>query len=510
MKKLLAIAGVCVLLSSCGVEELESGTRFISKTQAGEGEHARLFLINKVTKPANSTLKVRVNVGTWQVTDANAAVWNVGDSTSSRKTNVCVTHPAAVVRGAIAQWLTPLREVHDNIISDSKITFTTEGTADLVVNFVCKESLLASSGATPNWSSEGLRIDLPGCPTPYYSEGRSCTTFDGKVIISIGDFDEFRYAGPNDPKVHNAAFAGFGDPPSPGRDKIAGDGKEDFVLAYPPEGEGDTAGGGDDDEDEDKDGSHDMLDLLHELGHAFGLADTHRAGVFGYPKHRQPLSIMSGNRTPTRGSPRLQLGYDDKRGIRWLYQHMSTGTGTCPPDYAPEGVGCVPEDTLLYALLTDDYEQALELLKYAQRNPTKNSININDKETAAHGNTALHLAVFRFSGSDEEERKDAYLEIIRLILDDPNLEPDETRADGDTALHLAVRLDSSPYDAVELLLTSTSVTQTAAQPDKRGDTVLHLAARMGDNELVEILDPIIRTTGGSRITMAIRHCTLQY
>ena len=90
--------------------------------------------------------------------------------------------------------------------------------------------------------------------------------------------------------------------------------------------------------------------LLHEIGHAFGLADTyveddedlHRfsiksGGGLNYTVGKQPLSVMSGlSYVEVDPDEDSLLGNDDIDGIKWLYRYFhqrDTDVETCPSDY---------------------------------------------------------------------------------------------------------------------------------------------------------------------------------
>ena len=66
---------------------------------------------------------------------------------------------------------------------------------------------------------------------------------------------------------------------------------------------------------------YDKRTLLHEIGHAFGLDDTHR-GIAWSLKFHQPVSIMSSSRFHDEHQ-NIILTEDDIRGIIWLYRYYT-------------------------------------------------------------------------------------------------------------------------------------------------------------------------------------------
>lgn len=153
--------------------------------------------------------------------------------------------------------------------------------------------------------------------------------------------------------------------------------------------------------------------LIHELGHAFGLADTYeRPGVMrsrgGLPwtTGKQPWSIMSGRYY----DDSLNLTEDDKRGIVWLYKHFYEGLADDDclfADYVfvkeiPVPT-CRPKHQLIFATKHSHTRVALELIKIE-------SIDINEQND--DGMTALHYAVIL-------ERE----EIVKALLADEKIKP---------------------------------------------------------------------------------------
>ena len=99
-----------------------------------------------------------------------------------------------------------------------------------------------------------------------------------------------------------------------------------------------------------------MFTLLHEFGHAFGLADAYaQGGGKLVPKGSQPLSVMASSYEQLNYPPifssneRIQLTTDDIKGIVWLYKKHVMGDVESLSDchfedyrYENSPPGCVP------------------------------------------------------------------------------------------------------------------------------------------------------------------------
>ena len=170
-----------------------------------------------------------------------------------------------------------------------------------------------------------------------------------------------------------------------------------------------------------------MKELVHEMGHVFGLQDTYLlqrdkgkgldTGGLDRTRGAQPASVMSVNTpflTPEQGRADAELhglfplGVDDINGIVWLYKHIYEGQPVKDcffPEYEFEDlpVGCRPKFPLIFEL------------KYGS---TLNVNLINGKEWYA---------------------KEWYT--LRIIEEDQNLDVNAQDRDGMTALHYAVMLE---------------------------------------------------------------------
>ena len=520
--RLLLIGLFCL---ACGLDDLESGQKFISKTQEDEtlitgnnhrpgGLHENAYLINKVHVKDNydyceaiptiaqrdyaCNLKVDVYVG-WYASRpegcgrgcAGKKRVKVGDpqptsSCTGKNPPACIWHSclanaAGEVDRAIEQWLTPLRpyaasdsgEGEGEIISHlgttsyKNRTLSTPFTSveerqvekdkpDLIVNFVCSESRGAGSWGTIHVPTADTNTDNR-CPVdsgnvaagPY--RNKSCTLYDvgGSYPANTGTPNLEVKPGSDEDKNIPVIFIGDAD-----LNKAV---SLDRMVA------------------------HDRFDLLHEIGHAFGLADTQGKG-------KQPRSIMRGDRVFVSGDRNLLLGYDDRVGVQWLYHHhreqrqsneCQTSDNQHEYSYKEDYRGCEQRYPLITALKRKQPQLALDLL-----NKTKHpTLNISIREDGGRGDSALHIAIIRRSEPNMSvaDRSD-YDDIIRKIIKygiNPNIQGDHRR----TPLHLAVQFNLQ--GVVTLLLSQDNI--RVAFKDDNGDNPLHLAARLGYSSLISAM-----------------------
>ncbi len=550
--RLLLIGLFCL---ACGLDDLESGQKFISKTQEDHdnfptggnpgkhqrgGAHQNAYLINKVHAGDNApqvgntskgdpncayidarsytcNLKVDIYVGWYEDCGAcdkplptsrikpvrlpggskpgstNHTSCTINDNDAKCTWRPCMPNAANEVNRAIEQWLTPLRPSYNEpdtgkgrIISyDRAITYNgytlsqpftslTSGQVakrkpDLIINFICSASLGdAWDNYIPEETNTGTLYDH--CPVEWKTDadhGRKPNGQGQKSCTLYETADD----GDSDTQGHDGLKAAPIDPETP----EPKDNKNIPVIFI-----------GDADPNKaanlDLMNKHDRFDLLHEIGHAFGLADT--AGGDGI--RDQPRSIMHGDRVFVRGDNNLLLGYDDRVGVQWLYHHHREDQprGTCATrdnrdeyDIEPYGggtVGCEQKYPLITALKRKQPQLALELLDKG-KTP---SLNIGVKE-AGSGNSALHLAIIRRA---EPPYHTSYDEIIRKIIN-YRINPNILDINNRTALFLAVQ--HNLQHVVTLLLSSPGI--TVALPDRYGDTPLHLAARLGFSGLIHAM-----------------------
>ncbi len=170
-----------------------------------------------------------------------------------------------------------------------------------------------------------------------------------------------------------------------------------------------------------------MNNLIHEVGHAFGLSDTYKGkpgpSTGGLPstKGTQPASIMSSHSHFVNKIG--DLGQDDINGIVWLYKHVHEGLpleNCFFPEYELEEdpMGCRPKYPLIFELKQGHKHLALEVLKY----DPDIDINAQDKD----GLTALHHAILnRFD------------DLVIKLIEHQDINPFLKSKDGYTALDFA-------------------------------------------------------------------------
>lgn len=192
-----------------------------------------------------------------------------------------------------------------------------------------------------------------------------------------------------------------------------------------------------------------MYTLVHELGNAFGLTETHAhghlvsTGGFVGTMGKQPSSIMSGLFRHTEGT----LGKDDKNGIIWLYEylHENHSARNCFfHDYVRVKTDgrCSPKHPLIFEVKHGSVETVKRILR---EDPTLDLVARD-----ARGMTALHHAVLR--GTDEMP---VALEIAEVLLSQPDTRVHIRNMNGKRAIQLAQQFKLTPL--VELIDAHTPV-----------------------------------------------------
>lgn len=165
------------------------------------------------------------------------------------------------------------------------------------------------------------------------------------------------------------------------------------------------------------------INILHELGHLFGLADTYvRLVDRGRPglstggrdstKGSQPVSIMSGfnlfllkqdwDQLILAHQGMVMLNEDDKNGILWLYKYTYEGLSLRDCfflNYEWEALppGCVPKYPLIFELQYSTEKNSLLIIEEDK------GLDLNARD--ANGMTALHHAVIN-----------GYMQVVEALL----------------------------------------------------------------------------------------------
>lgn len=157
-------------------------------------------------------------------------------------------------------------------------------------------------------------------------------------------------------------------------------------------------------------GDYALSTLLHEVGHAFGLADTYveqggdsrrynesecgAAKIVGC----EPLAVM--NKTSWLLHPlEVRLAADDIAGIRYVYRDIHAGERRCPAEYTPDMStrGCRPKDPLIFAIMNGDIPNADALIKQSGALSDEDVTALINKQDGT-GSTFLHYAALRSAG----------------------------------------------------------------------------------------------------------------
>ena len=230
--------------------------------------------------------------------------------------------------------------------------------------------------------------------------------------------------------------------------------------------------------------------LIHELGHAFGLADTYVGRRFDYPSKgglrytvgHQPLSAMSvysiaAQRAYSRNlldDYRYWLTQDDVNGIVWVYKvyYENLPIDECFfPDYELEAaplIGCRPKYPLIFEV-KQGHRSAARSIIYGDTD-----LNVNTKDGL--GSTALHYAVMMAG--------DFYLlRVVRALVKHKDLKINVRDVQGRTPLHLAAELGHA--DIVKILLTHPDIDVNSR--DSRGYTAAFYAAEAGHTEIADLI-----------------------
>ncbi len=238
--------------------------------------------------------------------------------------------------------------------------------------------------------------------------------------------------------------------------------------------------------------------LLHELGHAFDLADTYvgnpsvsppNTGSYSSTIGRQPRSTMSSGVTcGDQGPDQWTLCLDDIRAIQWLYRYHWEGLDptNCPPEFEYEELtwegktvgGCVLKQPLIVELRQGHLWRAKQIL-FSDKN-----LKINDQDE--HGLTALHYIARLYP---ELHWADIRGGILNQILKHPGIDINVTNKWRNTPLHTAAWVGNAGMVS-DFLFIHTELVREGIMLNAQNDygmTALHYAAKSGRNDCAMIL-----------------------
>ena len=251
--------------------------------------------------------------------------------------------------------------------------------------------------------------------------------------------------------------------------------------------------------------------FVHEMGHAFGLADTYiPADKWGDPeldkggkdstKGTQPSSAMTGLPRNKEGG---MLGKDDQNGVIYLYKVVYEGLSIRDcffSDYQLENppLGCVPKRLLIFELKHGIEVHALRMLKQDE------TLDLNARD--ADGMTALHHAFIN-----------EYTRVVEALLSFEDIDVNVRGDKGHTALHHAVLLKdiNTATDIVERLLGNAKIKVNIRRND--GRTPAQLARDIGRFQFTKLIWehptaqlPPWSVTSAGKLTTTWGHLKKQY
>ena len=229
--------------------------------------------------------------------------------------------------------------------------------------------------------------------------------------------------------------------------------------------------------------------MLHEVGHAFGLADTYRSG--SGEGGGQPMSVMSYNLFHNKDG-NLILGRDDAVGIVKLYQRRHNKDIALPEDYSSFfGLPIYPSvfevSQAYYHYIYHGNAGLIADLKDAFKQQyvySRQGLNQLDNK----GYAALHYFVdfgrLLLKRQTPEDVHKNWLAGFKAVLHEEKIDVNiQTKPQGNTPLHLATMRGYIP--ALKELLAHEKIDKSIV--NAKGKTALDYATEKGFQDVIALL-----------------------
>ena len=253
-----------------------------------------------------------------------------------------------------------------------------------------------------------------------------------------------------------------------------------------------------------------LTTLLHEVGHAMGLADTYTDKSPGTKSSRFSIASTGGDSRTVGRQPlsAMNLHYlvalnhldeinitdDDRDGIEWLYRRYikeSVEANECPTDYQYEAStnGCTPKYLFIHTARQGNIDAINRLLK------ADSKIDINQQDSL--GNTALHYAAAKGYRDLHGDKLYLYLQSICHPDEDSCSDPTIANNAGETAEQLFA--DNDDLDGFRQAIATTLANKNTLF----ASGLIKAALVQGHNSVVEYREirDMVNTIDGKLNTM---------